>query len=450
MKDREKIREQLSAYLDGELKESDRQLVKKALKGDAELAGELAELKKVRKLLGGLPTVEAGDEFVSRVLGKAERKRLLGTSADTAAAGAAPWVRWVTSAAVLLITVGTGIIVTVVLRSPKYTEVAATGARIEPTGQIARDVGELAEKKVPMEGAAGPPTPLAMEKEAAETKLDVGEFAAKAAPLKEERPAMRSIAKAAEPRPIAEGDRGGTAEDLLTAGVKSAALTGCSDLSDLDETSGGEGFAAARNEFIFTDNLLATQQEVEKILEGNVGVPLTIQTPTITPGPGRIVQLRGLAGGYVQNVATPNQMQYAAYLTPVQMANVTKELDNIRRQQVVSQVIDVPPRPIAAEPPRKLVRRRSASSAPHDRLAAAKDAADHRRTAQLEISPQSKPGFVAPQVDRSPVASAGESCIVQKVEPLLITLTYRPPAIPGTPPSSAEESTPRTTAPPKD
>ena len=59
MNENEIIREQLSAYLDGELSDDDAGRVERAVEADKELAAELDGLRALRKLLRSLPIQRA-------------------------------------------------------------------------------------------------------------------------------------------------------------------------------------------------------------------------------------------------------------------------------------------------------------------------------------------------------------------------------------------------------
>ncbi|KKM72936.1 hypothetical protein LCGC14_1415600, partial [marine sediment metagenome] len=67
---KDKIREQLSAYLDGELTEAQAERVVRAAAQDPELAAELAALRRVSEMVGSLPREAAP-------AGMAEARKLL-------------------------------------------------------------------------------------------------------------------------------------------------------------------------------------------------------------------------------------------------------------------------------------------------------------------------------------------------------------------------------------
>ncbi|MCK4602229.1 MAG: zf-HC2 domain-containing protein, partial [Phycisphaerae bacterium] len=146
----EKIREQLSAYLDGELSAAEMGRVEKAVAGDAELAAELDQLRAVRKLIRKLPRRQAPPELVSRVLGQAERMHLVGPAGAHARPPRLRWVRWAASAAIVLIALGTGVVITQTLMTPGFDEMNAVKSGDERAAAplvLARDLkkedGEL-------------------------------------------------------------------------------------------------------------------------------------------------------------------------------------------------------------------------------------------------------------------------------------------------------------------
>lgn len=79
--------ELISAYLDGELAESDRQRVEQQLETNAEHRQLLGDLRDLRDTLQSLPTYHLDDEFSDRVVRRAERQMLLGSTIDDEAVG---------------------------------------------------------------------------------------------------------------------------------------------------------------------------------------------------------------------------------------------------------------------------------------------------------------------------------------------------------------------------
>ncbi|HOF19238.1 MAG TPA: zf-HC2 domain-containing protein, partial [Phycisphaerae bacterium] len=124
MTEREDIFLELSAYLDGELGEAQRKRVEAALADDAKLRAELDSLRRTRELLRALPRARAPEGFVDRVLAQAERGNLVAPLAPAEPAPAQPWrwVRWVATAAVVLVAVGVGTVITVALWQDSFVD----------------------------------------------------------------------------------------------------------------------------------------------------------------------------------------------------------------------------------------------------------------------------------------------------------------------------------------
>ncbi|MFP4052446.1 MAG: anti-sigma factor family protein [Phycisphaerae bacterium] len=101
----------LSAYLDGELDSRHSARVEKALAVDPQLASELEGLRRTRNLLHNLPCAEAPDDFVSHVLAKAERARLMAEAPQQQTPVRYGWVRHLASAAVVLILASAALLV---------------------------------------------------------------------------------------------------------------------------------------------------------------------------------------------------------------------------------------------------------------------------------------------------------------------------------------------------
>jgi len=119
---RENIREQLSAYADGELTEAEASRVAQALAEDPELAAELAELQAVRELLRHLPRAAAPADLAERIMARAERGRLLDDDAAPAGRPAGWWLARLATAAIVLIAVGVGVSVVAMLTTPSWLE----------------------------------------------------------------------------------------------------------------------------------------------------------------------------------------------------------------------------------------------------------------------------------------------------------------------------------------
>jgi negative regulator of sigma E activity len=148
MTEREKICEQLSAYLDGELTAAEAQRVQQAVAENASLAGELTGLRYTRELLRRLPRAHAPGDFVERVLARTERLHLVQAGEGRSSDRWTVWFRHLATAAVLLIAAGVGIVVGIAVRqsqqamqAPGYPEVSA---RPETGGEAPGRRSELA------------------------------------------------------------------------------------------------------------------------------------------------------------------------------------------------------------------------------------------------------------------------------------------------------------------
>jgi negative regulator of sigma E activity len=106
MSNREEISEQLSAYLDGELSDKETRRVDEMLVDDPALSDELESLREVRQLLRSLPHEQAPDGLLDTVLAQAQRRRT------------GWWAGRLARAAVIVLAVGIGVIVTARLNRP--------------------------------------------------------------------------------------------------------------------------------------------------------------------------------------------------------------------------------------------------------------------------------------------------------------------------------------------
>jgi anti-sigma factor RsiW len=127
------MREQLSAYVDGELSKARRRRLEEALERDADLRRELDALRATRGLLGSLPQLRAPDDFVQRVIARAERACLMTVDKHAPAEHRGGWLRWGTTAAVLLLAASVGVVLMGgLLRTPPQAPSPAVADGVTP------------------------------------------------------------------------------------------------------------------------------------------------------------------------------------------------------------------------------------------------------------------------------------------------------------------------------
>lgn len=148
MSERDDILEQLSAYLDGELKPVEARDLEAKLQSDPALAEELERLRRVTALVRGLPREGAGADFAARVIAQAERTTLVGKNRHEREKGALAWVRYAAVAALVLIFLGVGGIIIKTLNTPDFNDRVASKTT-EPVGgvELARDMRKSDDEK---------------------------------------------------------------------------------------------------------------------------------------------------------------------------------------------------------------------------------------------------------------------------------------------------------------
>ena len=112
----ERIREELSAYLDGELGQAQARRVEEALKADSNLAAELDSLRAVREMVRRLPRCKAPAGMPERVIAGAERATPVAGGRGTS------WALRVGVAAAALIAVGIGAALLTLVGTPRGPE----------------------------------------------------------------------------------------------------------------------------------------------------------------------------------------------------------------------------------------------------------------------------------------------------------------------------------------
>ncbi|HAU36908.1 MAG TPA: hypothetical protein DCX07_04240 [Phycisphaerales bacterium] len=328
MTEREDIFLELSAYLDGELGEAQRKRVEAALADDAKLRAELDSLRRTRELLRALPRTRAPEGFVDRVLAQAERGNLVAPIAPAEPAPAQPWrwVRWVATAAVVLVAVGVGTVITVALWQDSF-------------------VDRMAEKP-PAHGASQPVSIADAER---------GRTAPSDAPapaeLGEKRAEEYGIPKAAAPRSGWEYAKGaGDAAPAPAVAARKTAARSAKGYDDFEERK-DIVLAGVVNEVIYTTDVGATQRQVETVLLSNGIQPLPVspaggagenlKAPPEQRKPDLASQIQTLntkgENVYQTNQLTAHQVQYVVNVDSRQKLNLLRELKKIRSEQRVLQ-----------------------------------------------------------------------------------------------------------------
>ncbi len=109
-KQKQHLESQLSAYLDNELSERERQEVEAFLAEYAEARTLLAELRATIAMVQKLPRAKASDQLMEDLRGRLERDALLGHEpvSEPAARGSGSGRRWIAAAAVIVLALVTG------------------------------------------------------------------------------------------------------------------------------------------------------------------------------------------------------------------------------------------------------------------------------------------------------------------------------------------------------
>jgi hypothetical protein len=300
-----KTSQQLSAYLDGELPDVEAGRVRRAVAGDPALARELTELAATRQLLRALPRECAGDDFAARVLAEAERASLMTPTEAERPPSPLRWIRYMATAAVLLIAASVGMIIAVTLFSPDTYEsnLALSTPRRHDAPRRGREGGEFGEA-----GPGGEPKRLALDK-AGKTAL----------------PKVTAVGTPAN-KPGPDANDPGPIEGLNI------------DLNGL-ELALAEG--VQNNEIIFTDRIDLAQRQVESVLLANGLKPAVVRSGFRAAQKDSRAHRRG--NYYQANKLTAGTVQYELFVSPDQLPKLQRELSTLRLQQNVSQEMAVLP-----------------------------------------------------------------------------------------------------------
>jgi len=342
MNAREKTTQQLSAYLDGELSAPEAESLARAVEADEELRRELAELAAVRDLLRGLPAEHAPEDMAGRVLAEAERSQLVGPAEPETLPTALRWVRYLATAAVLLMAVTVGTIIAVTLWSPPRpdyeTHLAHLRRRGEPAGAMKETHRAGRGEEVPAAGAArykrlGGDAVAGTEIAAADANV-TGTTGGRATPAVTNGDRLERYAKSRGGVIAGKGGTGpGSGHGKEAAGEHLVKNVGNLKLALAQ--------AAENNEIIFTDHMALTVRAVEKVLVAN-GIQ-----PMVVKGAASLAQevpaARARANVFRQSQLSARQVQYEAWVTPEQMPEVQKQIRGLRAEQRVSQALAFAP-----------------------------------------------------------------------------------------------------------
>ncbi len=156
------ICDQLSAWMDGELPEQEARGLKELLETDPQLRAQLGELQAVRDLLGSLPRHRACEDLAQRVLESHERQALaeIRTPPPTAEAADLRTAKAIAVAAVVLISLGLGVLTTIwISRTGQSQAVPNDIARTDRPVTADRTSGG-ADPHQPAGGSEAPDRPL--------------------------------------------------------------------------------------------------------------------------------------------------------------------------------------------------------------------------------------------------------------------------------------------------
>ena len=423
MSQQQEIREQLSAYLDGELKGDQVRRVEQALSQDPALAAELAALRHTRELLRKLPRQHAGEDFAARLLDRAERMRLIGQVHPATRRRFISW-SWLATAAAVLIVAGAGIFVTFRLTTVQTFQ------------------KELARNGGPVKTAQGPRK---------DYEYPSAKPTGEALPVPE-RGAAASAKKAPGPEKPTEGlfaaartkDAGGTdkAEIALARVPAAPAIEAASGLGAKTLDVEAHDWSGAENVVIYTDDLPAAQREVESLLAGNAITNAAQLVPAVEGthrlAAGTVMQE---VGGLAQSVpAEPqaNQLRIVALVPSRQMEQLQNELRAIRAKQVPSQEQAQLHQAgyYLAPPPRQLSQ--PCTRAGEVKAVEGKELAE-AQTHALPAGASDKMSRLAPKLgftaEREALAEAPRSGVgeptsqpVEELRPLVITVNLKVPA----------------------
>jgi len=312
----EDIYQALSAYLDGELSESEARRIEERLLDDAALAKELRALRETRDLLRRLPRAQAPEDFADRVLERAERLKLMHAPDDGRQGMGRRLPRLAAAAAILLVAaLGVGTVVSL-WSVQSFQERMAKREHVAPPK---RKADQLAEADESAGGTLTEPVALAIAEktDAGREAMAEHELRPSSGLLGDERPPKPTVEEppdyaALKERLIASADQ--LWQDLSAAGRLLVAGSGGSVLADqpavaeaATETIDVETVA------ILTDDLATAQQDVEAALLRNNLEPVLASDWEVRAFPPKVA--------FAAAEDSP-QAQYMVFVEPEQLPKV--------------------------------------------------------------------------------------------------------------------------------
>lgn len=320
MNAKDNIREQLSAYLDGELSDAQAKVVEQTLAHDADLARELEALRATQDLLRSLPKAPAPKNFAANVLAEARSRGLAGQS-PAKTSGRSRWIRMAGMAAMLVMAMGLGMLLSQkIFRQPTagpHHEIAAAPPA-EPTGQ-----------DVPGGTSRGWETDDGMAEERVE---GAGEARTE-----------RAVPAPATPAPVI--GKGGVTYDAYDGRVSRRGARSYDFASNAVDAR-NEAFAKldeinGKTVEIYVDDLPSNQAAVEQVMFAN-GIALAPDEQAVI-APNQAVNLMTNRNFFEAQNTRPapdvEEVQYLVYGKQEQLQQLAKALDeNVVRRQTVSQL----------------------------------------------------------------------------------------------------------------
>jgi len=298
--DKDKIRQQLSAYMDGQLDAHAAAAVERALEADRELAAELERLRAVRNLVRALPQAKAPDDFVAHVLAQAERLHLV--ASDDAAKPPINWLRWVATAAMLLICVSVGAVIFVTLNYSRQFN------------------GKLLSVA---QGPAAPSQPIAAHKSSADKKEDESNVTSGGV-------LVEGLARAdGDDRRMEMKDAPAFRSNVAFTGKAGDALGPLRNAKVATTPAPAKPESGPRNMLIYTDDLAIAERDVETALGGKGFVPIHTGKAGVA----------ALSLNNFERQAVDGTVQYVVKGTPEQVRQLQVRLDDVRQRQHVVQSV---------------------------------------------------------------------------------------------------------------